>query len=361
MEVLVDAHCHCVVAGDVDATAFERWCTGADLPAPAGVSYLDSQLGFAVRRWCAPVLDLPAHAPVAEYLARRAELGWREAGTRLLRAAGLGALLVDTGLSAGLVGLAELSTLAGVPVHEVVRLERVAEELNTDAAGFAAAYATALHARVAGAVAVKSVIAYRHGLDIPAERPSPAEVTRAAGDWLRAGGGRLTDPVLLRAVLWTGVDVGLDTGLPLQLHTGFGDRDLPLSRADPALAQPFLAAVSSPVVLLHGYPYHRQAGWLALVYPHVYADVGLTLNHLGARAPAVLGEFCELVPAGKLLFSTDACGLPELYLTGAAQYRHALRVLLDGWVADGALSTVDADRTASAIGAGNARRLYRLS
>ena len=316
MEVLVDAHCHCVVAGDVDATAFERWCTEADLPAPAGVSYLDSQLGFAVRRWCAPVLDLPAHAPVAEYLARRAELGWREAGTRLLRAAGLGALLVDTGLSAGLVGLAELSTLAGVPVHEVVRLERVAEELNTDAAGFAAAYATALHARVAGAVAVKSVIAYRHGLD---------------------------------------------TGLPLQLHTGFGDRDLPLSRADPALAQPFLAAVSSPVVLLHGYPYHRQAGWLALVYPHVYADVGLTLNHLGARAPAVLGEFCELVPAGKLLFSTDACGLPELYLTGAAQYRHALRVLLDGWVADGALSTVDADRTASAIGAGNARRLYRLS
>ena len=99
-----------------------------------------------------------------------------------------------------------------------------------------------------------------------------------------------------------------------------------------------------------------------------YGDEGAnTLGHILEEMPELalpnldsLG-LRELVPAGKLLFSTDACGLPELYLTGAAQYRHALRVLLDGWVADGALSTVDADRTASAIGAGNARRLYRLS
>lgn len=356
MALLVDGHCHQVVAGDLDRPAFELACTEADLPPPPGLSYVDSQLGLAVRRWCAPVLGLPAHVPVDEYLAARAALGWQRATAALLHAAGLAALLVDTGLDGPhLVTPATLEMLAGAPVREVVRLERVAEDLagHVDAAGFADAYTQALTERVRDAVAVKSVLAYRHGLAIPAERPSTVDVRRAAGEWLRSP-GRLTDPVLLRHILWAGVD----TGLPLQLHTGFGDRDLTLSTADPALAQPFLAAVGVPVVLLHCYPYHRQAGWLAQVYPHVYVDVGLTLTHLGARAPAVLAEYLELAPFGKLLFSTDAYLLPELYLAGAAQFRHALRTLLDQWVADGATTTADADRITEQLSTGNARRTY---
>lgn len=365
MEVLIDAHCHPVVAGDLDPAAFERWCTEADRPAPAGVSYLDSQVGLAIRRWCPPLLDLPAHVPMPEYLRRRTQLGWRAVTGALLRSAGLGALLVDTGLDdPSLVDLPTLAELAGQPVREVVRLERVAEHLaaagGVDATGFAERYRTALAERVAGAVAVKSIIAYRHGLAVPPERPSDTEVRRAAGNWLAAGPpGRLTDPMLLRFVLWAGVD----TGLPVQVHTGFGDRDLPLRLADPALLQPFLAAVEPtgvPVVLLHCYPYQRPAGWLALVYPHVYVDVGLTMTHLGARAPYTLGDFLELAPFGKVMFSTDAYGLPELYLVGAAQFRAALGGLLDAWRSEGAVSAEDATRLAEQVCAGNARRVYRL-
>src|SRR5262249_35286368 len=161
---------------------------------------------------CAPVLDLPAHAPVEEYLARRAALGWREAGGRLLASAGLGALVVDSGLP-GLLDLAGVGGLAGVAVHGVGGLGPGAGGGGDGggAAGFAAGYLAALHRRTRDAVAVKSVVAYRYGLDIPVERPSAVQVRRAAGGWLRAGGGRLTDPVLLRYVLWAGVD----TGLPL--------------------------------------------------------------------------------------------------------------------------------------------------
>jgi predicted TIM-barrel fold metal-dependent hydrolase len=357
--LLIDGHCHVIRAGDLDRAEFELACGEADLPAPAGVSYLDSQLGLAIRRWCAPVLGLPAHASFDDYLARRAELGWSAASAALIGAAGLAALLVDTGLDVpDVVGMAQLETIAGAPVHEVVRLERVAQDLmgRVDAAGFAEAVAAALASRASDAVAVKSIIAYRYGLDIPPQRPSPAEVVEAAGRWFRTG-GRLTDPVLLRHVLWAGVD----TGLPLQLHTGFGDRDVRLSRADPALAREFLeATVASgvPVVLLHAYPYHRNAGWLAQVYPHVYLDLGLTVGHLGLRADSVLGEFLELAPFGKLLFSTDAYQLPELYLVGATQFRHSLRRLLDGWIADGALRPADAGRITEQIGAANARRVY---
>jgi hypothetical protein len=360
VEVLIDHHCHTVAGADLDPAAFELACSEAHLPAPPGISYVDSQVGLAVRRWCAPALDLPAHASIDDYLARRASLGWRTASRSLLRAADLGSLLVDTGLPGdGLLDTVTLGDLAGAPVREIVRLESVAEEVaaSTGAATFADDFASALDRRVAGAVAVKSIIGYRMGLAVPAARPSPTDVRQAAGGWLRAGGGRLVDPVLLRHVLWAGVD----TGRPLQLHTGFGDRDLALPLADPALLQPFLAAVSSvPVVLLHCYPYHRQAGWLAQVYPNVYLDAGLTIGHLGLRADTVLAEFFELAPFGKVLFSTDAYLLPELYLVGAAQFRHSLRRLLDAWLADDAISAADAERLAGQVCAGNARRVYRL-
>ena len=67
--------------------------------------------GAAVRRWCAPVLDLDPHVPPAVYLARRAELGAAEVNRRLLGAAGIVAFLVDAGsggaelLSAAEMGL----------------------------------------------------------------------------------------------------------------------------------------------------------------------------------------------------------------------------------------------------------------
>lgn len=359
MALLIDGHCHPVLAADLDLAGFELACGEADLPPPPGVSYLDSQLGLAIRRWCPPALGLTVNASIADYLSRRSELGWSAASRALLERAGLAALLVDSGLDGPeLVAVPDLQDLAGAPVHEVVRLERVAEQLAgwVAAVDFAEAYQAALAERAARAVGVKSIIAYRHGLEIPADRPSPADVVRAADRWLRSG-GRLTDPVLLRHVLWAGVD----TGLPLQLHTGFGDRDLKLPRADPALAQPFIDATRSAgvaIVLLHAYPYHRSAGWLAQLYPHVYVDLGLTVGHVGLRADAVIGEFLELAPFGKVMFSTDAYRLPELYLVGAAQFRHSLGRLLDGWTADGAMSAVDADRVSEQICAGNARRVY---
>jgi predicted TIM-barrel fold metal-dependent hydrolase len=356
---LVDAHCHVVTAEPVDEARFAAWCTEA-----AEGSTLDSQTVFGVRRWCPPVLGRPAHAPVADYLAARREAGPAEVTRRLLGAANLGALLVDTGLPGdGMLTPADLSAAAGAPVSEVVRLETLAEGLagGTTAAGFAAAFTDALAAALAspGVVAMKSIVAYRHGLDVDPTRPSPAEVTRATSRWLGGGPLRLTDPVLLRFLLWSAVDAGR----PVQLHTGFGDADASVVRSDPGLLQRFCAATQSsgtPLVLLHCYPYHRQAGWLAHVYRHVHVDVGLTLNHVGGRAAAVLAEFLELAPFDRVHYSSDAYGLPELYLAGAAQFRHALATVLDGLVGDGALAQADADRTAAAIGADNSTRLYAL-
>ena len=369
---LIDHHCHGAVSGQLDDRAVEALLTEAHGPPPPGTCRFDSQLGFAVRRWCAPMLDLEPSASAHRYLERRAELGPAEVNRRLLAAAGVAAWLVDTGYQAARVQTPDqLARASGAPAYEILRLEAVAERVaarGAPAASFAALFAEALQdavarregpARVAG---LKSIAAYRYGLALDPERPSAAEVTAAAARWLRdrdSGPARLEDPVLLRHLIWT----GLDARLPLQFHVGFGDPDVRLHRADPSLLHDFLLATQPagvPVMLLHCYPYHRQAGYLASVFPHVYMDVGEALNHVGARSAAVLAEALELTPFTKMLYSSDAFGLPELHYLGATGFRRDLARVTGAFVSDGAWSPADAERVAHLIAAENARRVYRL-
>jgi uncharacterized protein len=359
---LVDHHCHGAVTADLDQTEFESLLTeGAVWP---GVSPFDSPVGVAVRRHCAPLLDLDRHTPAADYLARRAELGWQEVNRRFLTAAHAETFCVDTGYAPHPVtSPADLAETSGAAAYEVVRLESIAEEVaarGIDAGEYAAAFRAAAEEAVRrpGVIAVKSVAAYRTGFDLDPARPTYSEVTRAAALWF-ARGGKLTDPVLMRHLLWTAVALGL----PLQLHAGFGDSDLRLHLADPALLTDWLrlTAGTIPVLLLHCWPYQRQAAYLATVFEHVHLDVGLTLHYVGpARAAAVLAEAMEITPFRKLLYSSDAYGVAEFHHLGASSFRQGLAGLLQERVDADELSPADAVRIAAWTGRDNARRLYGL-
>ncbi|OIV35401.1 hypothetical protein BIV57_21660 [Mangrovactinospora gilvigrisea] len=367
---LVDHHCHGLIPAEEPMTeeALARRLTESDTPPAPGTTHLDSQLGFAVRRWCAPLLGLEPHAAIGDYLARRTELGGAEAERRLLGATGIGAFLVDTGFRPAGPALGGPSP-EGTVRREVVRLETLAEEVvaASGAHDFADRFEAAVEAAVeGGAVAFKSIMAYRHGFRLHRTgRPGRREVRRAADHALMVARlaerpVRINDPVLHRFLLWTAAD----SGLPIQIHTGFGDPDLRLAETDPALLTELLRELASTgceVVLLHGYPFHRSAAYLAAVLPHVYADVGLTLHHVGARAAAVLAEYLELAPFGKLLFSTDAAGVPELYAVAALTYREALATVLAGFVADGAWAPPDAERVARLVSTENALRVYGMA
>jgi predicted TIM-barrel fold metal-dependent hydrolase len=366
---LVDHHVHGAAAGPLDGPGIEWMLSEAEAPAPPGTTMWDTPLGFAIRRWCAPLLGLEASVPAAQYVARRAELGPDEVNRRFLTAARVDAWLVDTGyLSDQVMTPGQLAAASGAAAREIVRLEALAERVAAaggGAAAFAGDFAAALDAAfAAGAVGLKSIVAYRYGLDFDPAEPGAAEVTAAAGRWLAAteadpAAARLADPVLLRHLIWAGIR----TGRPLQFHVGLGDPDARLHRADPSHLHEFLIAsqrLGTPVMLLHCYPYHRQAACLASVFPHVYFDVGEALNHVGASSAAVLAQALEVAPFHKQLYSSDAYGLAELHYLGAAGFRRDLDAVIGGFVADGAWSRADGDRVAALIGAGNARRVYGL-
>src|SRR5690606_2457997 len=248
--------------------------------------------------------------------------------------------------------------LAGARGHEIVRLETLAEQVaadGVDAARFAGEVRSRLDAQ--NAVGAKSVAAYRAGLELAGEPPSGPEVAAAAGRLMAQDRPRVCDEVLHRFLVFCAVGAGL----PVQFHVGYGDVDADLRRGDPLLLIELLRAMDPvPAMLLHNYPFHRHAGYLAQVLPNVYVDAGLATHNLGYRAPALIAELLELAPFGKVLYSSDAFGLAELYHLGALLFRRGLAGFLAGGADDGAWTAGDAERVAALIASGNARRVYGI-
>ena len=338
---LVDAYCHGVFPRDLGIGAFEARLPGAAAP---GTTLFDSPAGLAVRRWCPPLLGLEPHCPPARYLARRRELGAYEATRRLLRGAGIGACLVDTGEPGELTPPGELGAAAHAAAYEIVRLEPLAQQV-ADTSGtvdaFLANLAESVHSAALHAAGFACCGAPGGADD--ARPPGPLEVRQAAALWLdgRRVGERPADPALLRHLRWHAVA----TGLPLLLRYGAG-------RAGPWADAAFLRATSglgTDIVLLPGRPYEADAAELAAQLAHVYVAVA-------ADPAAALAR----TPFGKVLHASGAAGLPELYVTAARRFRAALERVVAERVGAGEWSAADGRRVAALVGAGNARRVYRL-
>jgi hypothetical protein len=352
---LVDAYCHGVLPGDLGLGSFEAQLPGTAAPC---TTLFDSPTGFAVRRWCPPLLGLEPHCPPARYLARRRELGAYESARLLLRGTGITDYLVDTGEPGDLTPPKELGAAGAAAAHEIVRLEPLAQQVadtSGTVSGFLANLAEAVHGTALDAVGFSCGDGDGGGgvLDPPGggllgdgygtRPPGPTEVRYETARWLahRPIGGRPTSPVLLRHLLWQAVA----TGLPLLLrHHPAGPG--PLAGADFLRATTWLG---TDVVLLPGRPHEAAAADLAAVLPHVYVA-------LGTDPAAVLAR----TPFGKVLHASGAVGLPELYVTGIRGFTAALDRLVGERVDAGEWSAADGERVAALVGEGNARRVYRL-
>ena len=359
---LVDHHVHGCWTRSGDGARFENGLNEANTePLAAFDSAFDTQLGFAVRTHCAPLLGLKAHADADAYWQRRAEHTEHELARIFLSRAGVSDWLVDTGLRDGVTGLSEMATLSGGRSHEVVRLEGVAEAAAAQSGDYADGFDELLGLRASRAVATKSILAYRGGFDGDLSEPTEREVAEAASRWRDRGGTRLTDRVLLRF----GLHRALRLGKPLQLHVGLGDRDCDLHKTNPLYLLDFLRVVAeqngdTAIMLLHCYPFERESGYLAQAFNNVYVDAGLAVNHLGAAGHGVIARLLELAPFRKILYSSDGFGPPELHYLGSILWRNGIRGVLQRLIDVDEWSEADGIRVADLIGYRNAIRVYHL-
>ncbi len=369
---VVDNHCHGISQDQTfeDLASWRRAFTESTDPGMPR-DHVASTIFY--RRLIRTLADFLGCEPEEEAVFA-ARTGWdeRELTAALLRAANVDTLLLDTGFPPfeEVLPVAELGELGGCRAEPMLRLEILMEDFlaEHDSLGeVREALAAALDdIRGQGYVALKSIAAYRTGLDIrewPQEEAEESfhEYRRAAG----AGSARLVHKPLLDALLHVAFTEAARQEVPVQFHVGYGDADTDLLLGNPLYLRPVLQRpdyLGMPVVLLHEcYPYTRQGGYLAAVYENAYLDLSYGIPLLGygemlSFTRAALG----VAPSSKLMYSSDGIGAPELHWMSAIDGRRVLGEALGEMVAHGELDLPEAEAAGESVLRGNATRLYRL-
>jgi uncharacterized protein len=291
----------------------------------------------------------------------------------LLRAANVEALLTDTGYPPPekVLPRDELAKLGDCRTEPMLRLETLMERLLSEHDSLEEAkeaLAAALDdVQGQGYVALKSIAAYRTGLNIMEWTGEEAEASlgrfrRSA----REGSERLAHKPLLDTLLHVAFAEAARQEVPVQFHVGYGDADTDLLLGNPLHLRAVLERPdyrSMPVVLLHEcYPYTREGGYLAAVYENVHLDLSYGIPFLGyGEMFSFTHQALGVAPISKLLYSSDGIGVPELHWMSAIDGRHVLGQALEELVAHGEMSIPEAEAAGEDVLRGNAIRLYRLS
>lgn len=305
----------------------------------------------------------------AVFSARTARDG-RKLVSALLRDANIDTLLLDTGFPPPeeAMTVPEMGDLGGCCAEPMLRLEVLMESLLSEHGSLAEieeALSAALDdARGQGYVALKSIVAYRTGLDVRQWSREEAEKSfREYRKDAEAGSARLAHKPLLDTLLHVAFAQATRQEVPVQFHVGYGDADTDLLLGNPLYLRAVLQNPEyrgMPVVLLHEcYPYTRQGGYLAAVYENAYLDLSYGIPLLGygemlSFTRAALG----IAPISKLMYSSDGIGVPELHWMAAADGRRVLGEALRELAANGELGSAEA--AGESVLRDNARRLYRL-
>lgn len=369
---IVDNHCHGVMR-DQTFPDLAGWRAAFTESTDPGMAREHVGTTTFYRRMIRTLADSLGCEPEerAVFAARTAKDG-REFTGELLRAANVDTLLLDTGFPPpeSVFPVPELGELAGSRAEPMLRLEVFMEDLLAEHDSLEEteqALSASLHdIRGGGHVALKSIAAYRTGLDIVEWTREEAEAAfREYRQAAASGRARLVHKPLLDTLLHVAFAQAARQEVPVQFHVGYGDADTDLLRGNPLYLRPVLQRPDyrrMPVVLLHEcYPYTRQGGYLAAVYENAYLDLSYGIPLLGyGEMLSFTRQALGVAPASKLMYSSDGIAVPELHWISAIDGRRIIGEALGELVAQGEASFSEAESTGEAILRNNAKRLYNL-
>lgn len=334
--------------------------------APADLAHREAMI---YQRWASRKLaEFLGCEAIPEAIAKaRTEVGDERAyRERLYADARIEALVVDTGYPYPPTDVARFLAETPVPVARLFRIEVLIRELLAEEPSwpefrdrFDSAVRTAI--REKGFSGIKSIIAYRTGLDVEltnlADSAGETGLRKAldAPDNMPAS-KQLRDHLLGRAARLAG-----ELDVPFQIHTGIGDAEIVLAKCNPANLSGFFQLPehrATRFVLVHTYPYMAEAGFLAAALPNVWCDLSEGIPFATSAVDRIIATLLELAPTNRLLAGSDAFSSPEQAWLGAHLTKAALgRVLADLHSRD-LITESEAGEIAGQILAGNARELY---
>jgi uncharacterized protein len=369
---LADNHCHGIYQAQapVNITAWRRLFTESSDP---GMLSMHVTTTLFYRRLVREMASFFECEPTEEaVLAARQQLDDQSLISKFLRSANFDVLFIDKGYPSPELVLADavLCELANCRVAPMLRVELLMQRLIAENSVLSsvveALRAALIDVRGQGYVALKSIVAYRTGLDIRTWSIDEVEEAFAVArrEVQERGSVRLAHKPLLDTLLHVTFAEAARQELPVQFHTGYGDTDANMLLANPLHLRAILERReyrAMPLVLLHEcYPYTQQGAYLATVYENVFLDLSYGIPYLGYHE---MLEFTRaafsVAPFSKLLYSSDAVGVPELHWVSALDGRRILGQVLGECVANGDLSKTEAEQAGVAVLHDNAMRLYK--
>ena len=285
---------------------------------------------------------------------------------QLYAACGLTTLVSDFGVPLPMLDVADFKAEIAAKVIPIYRIEPLIAELLDAPIGWAE-FKRRYDETLANAIqsgefhGLKSIIAYRTGLDVSPLSRTPDQGLQALDAIRRGIGGnamkKLRDHLLCRAL-----ELCMDLDVPMQIHTGMGDFEVNLVKCRPGMLMDLLRFPTfrtCKVLLVHtGYPYHAEAGYMANMLPRVYCDVSEGIPFAAHAAERIFSEVLEMAPLNKVCFGTDGYVMPEINFVGATLGKQALGRALQRLVDEDFLDEAGALEAGGWILAENAQRLY---
>lgn len=291
---------------------------------------------------------------------------WRDANLKMI-IADIGSPVTDKRLSKD--ELNEFDHInSSVSIGKINRIERVTddllhEELSFDE--FVARFADDTKKMIfdQNLIALKSIIAYKTGLDITPLKN--IEVRKGYYAYLADKKNRSAEKIIRDYTFLNGAQIAAEHDIPLQVHTGAGDS--PLSNM--IINNPLLLfnainderCKKTRIAMVHaGYPNVEYAAYLVGHYENIYLDVSSMCPFFGHAVESKLRAIFELAPFNKVLYGSDASGIPDLLWFSAKYFKRVLAKTLGSFVQDGILTEDYANKAGSMILSENTKRIYNI-
>lgn len=367
---VVDAHAHNIVSLD-SQFPFLRCFSEAEGEAAKDVCHT-----LSFKRSIRDIARLyNCDATLEGIEACRSSLGLESIFLKCFGAANISTVLIDDGIHFDKMYPVNWHKNYVPNVGRILRIETVAEAILNQGPPdgptwslerFVQLFKSTLKSHAKGVVAFKSIAAYRSGLNInPLVKSQEAE-DGLYKDLCARKPVRISNKSFIDYIFTLSLEVATSFDCPVQIHTGFGDKDLDLRLANPLHLRPILEDdrfKKSRIVLLHAsYPYSKEASYLASVYPQIYLDCGLAIPKLSVHGMfSAVKDLLELCPLNKVMFSTDGYAFPETYYLAAKWARKVVVSVLSDACDGGDLSIQEAIEAAQNILRDNAVSFYKLN
>ncbi|CAN6580955.1 unnamed protein product [Malus baccata var. baccata] len=367
---LVDAHAHNIVAADSTIPFISCFseATGDAL------SYAPHSLSF--KRNLKDVAELYGSEKTLHGVEEHRRLaGLQAISLACFTAARISVILIDDGLRFDKKLDIDWHKNFAPVVGRILRIEYLAEEILNEELPSGSSWTLDLFTeKFVGKLksvgnkifGLKSIAAYRSGLEINTN-VTREDAEEGLADVLRAAQPvRISNKSFIDFIFTRSLEVALLFDLPMQIHTGFGDKDLDMRLSNPLHLRDVLEDKrfsKCHIVLLHAsYPFSKEASYLASIYPQVYLDFGLAVPKLSVHGMiSSVKELLELAPIKKVMFSTDGYAFPETFYLGAKKAREVVFSVLRDACTDGDLSVPEAIEAAKDIFSQNAIQFYKIN